>query len=104
MEILSNVVVPTIVTNRGGLKKSSFLTSVQAAAISTLQQNQGVLLPLIAGKDPAYQARTTAHRIAMEIMGRTTKEGRTQLPEFAVYQSQDAANPGIMVVRITEVI
>lgn len=104
MEILQNVVVPTIVSNRGGLKKSAFLTSVQAAAISTLQQNQGVLLPLIAGKDPAYQARTTAHRIAMEIMGRTTKENRTQLPEFAVYQSQDAANPGIMVVRITEVI
>jgi hypothetical protein len=102
MEILNNVQVPTIVTNRGGLKRSAYLTNAQAGIIATLQQNQGVLLPLIEGKDPAYQARTTAHRIAMEVFNRTSNEDRRTLPEYAVYVSQDAANPGIMVVRITE--
>ena len=100
MEILQNVVVPTIVKNNGGLKKSAYLTAAQASVIATLGHNQGVLLPLIAGKDPAYQARTTAHRIAMEVFNRTSNEDRKSLPEFAVYVSQEVDNPGIMVVRI----
>jgi hypothetical protein len=100
MEILSNVQVPTIVTNRGGLKKSAYLTAAQSAVIATLGHNQGVLLPLMADKDPSYQARVTAHRIAMEIYGRVSNDDRKVLPEYAVYVSQEADRPGIMVVRV----